>query len=77
MDLPKLQQAFPAATPEQQACLSQAGDGIRYSLYPKAIAALEKLAADATLSEPQKKAVADMMEGIKQAMAQAPAAPAQ
>ena len=75
MDLPKLQQAFPSPTPEQQANLAKVSEGVRYGLYPNALAALDKLAADPALTEPQKKAVADLIEGIKQTMAKAPAPP--
>jgi hypothetical protein len=76
MDLSKFQQAFPSPTPEQQGNIAKASEGVRYSLYPNALVALDKLAADPALTEPQKKAVSDLIEGIKQTMAKAPAPPA-
>jgi hypothetical protein len=77
MDLPKFQQAFASATPEQQVSATKVHASIRYGLYPDALAALAKLDGDATLTGPQKQAVTNMIEGIKQTMAKAPAAPAQ
>jgi hypothetical protein len=76
MDISKFQQAFPSPTPEQQANIAKASEGVRYGLYPNALAALDKLAADPALTEPQKKAVSELVEGIKQTMAKAPAPPA-
>jgi hypothetical protein len=74
IDLPKFQQAFVSATPDQQANVTKVGAGIRYGLFSDALAALEKLGSDTTLTEPQKQAVSNMVEGIKAAMAKAPAA---
>jgi hypothetical protein len=73
IDLPKFQQAFPAPTPAQQESISKASDGVRYGLYPQALAALDKLTADPALTEVQKQAVTDLVQGIKQTMAKAPA----
>ena len=77
MDLAKFTQAFPSPTPEQQGTLSKVANGVRYRLYPEALTALEALASDTSLTEPQKKAVADLIAGITQAMTNAPAAPGQ
>ena len=77
MELPKLNEAFVSPTPAQQPIVSEAYRSVRYSLYPQALAALDKLASDPTLTEPQKKSVNDLIESIKQAMAKAPAPPAQ
>jgi hypothetical protein len=77
IDLAKFSQAFPSPTPEQQGTLAKVTSGVRYRLYPDAMTALEALASDATLTEPQKKAVADLMKGVSQAMTNAPAAPTQ
>ena len=77
MDLAKFTQAFPSPTPEQQGPISKVSNGIRYRLYPEALTALEGLAGDTSLTEPQKKAVADMIAGITQALTNAPPAPAQ
>ncbi len=75
MDLPKFQQAFPSPTPEQQANIAKVSEGVRYGLYPNAVAALDKLAADPTLTDAQKKAVSDLLAGVKETMAKAPPAP--
>jgi len=77
MDLAKFTQAFPSPTPEQQGPLAKVASGVRYRLYPEALTALEALASDTSLTEPQKKAVADMTAGITQAMTNAPPAAAQ
>ena len=77
IDLPKFQQAFPSPTPEQQSTLEKVISGVRYRLYPEALAALDKLAADPALTEPQKKAVNDLIQGIKQTLSQPPAPPPQ
>jgi hypothetical protein len=77
MDLSKFQQAFPSPTPEQQSNIAKASEGVRYGLYTNALAALAKLAGDPALTEPQKKAVNELVEGIKQTVAKAPAPPAQ
>jgi len=77
MDLSKFQQAFPSPTPAQQSHIAKASEGVRYGLYTNALSALDKLAADPALSEPQKKAVSDLIEGIKHTMAKASAPPAQ
>jgi hypothetical protein len=73
MDFAKFQQAFPAATPAQLACIREASDDIRHQLYPAALVALEKLASDSTLTEPQVKAVNDLIQGVKEVLAKAPA----
>ena len=77
MDLPKFQQAFASGTPDQQANATKVTRSIRYNLYPDALAALDKLTSDPALTEPQKQAVSNVLQGIKQAMAKAPAAPPQ
>jgi len=77
MELPKFLQVFPSPTPEQQGNLSKVSNGVRYRLYPEALAALEAIASDPALNESQKKAVADMIAGITQTMTNAPPATAQ
>jgi hypothetical protein len=76
MELPKLSEAFVSPTPAQQPIISEAYRSVRYSQYPQALSALDKLASDPTLTEPQKKAVNDLIQSVKQAMAQAPPLPA-
>ena len=77
MDLAKFSQAFPSPTPEQQSNLAKVREGVRYRLYPRALEALDTLAGDPALTEPQKKAVNEMLQGVKVAMANVPAVPAQ
>jgi hypothetical protein len=77
MDITKFRAAFPSPTPEQRDNFAKACDGVRYGLYPNALAALDKLSNDASLTDAQKKAVADLTEGIKQTMAKAAAPPKQ
>lgn len=77
MDQAKFAQAFPTPTFEQQGNLAKVSEGVRYRIYPNALAALDVLASDTSLTEPQKKAVADMIAGVQQAMTNAPAAPGQ
>src|ERR1039457_5985614 len=76
MDVAKLQQAFPSPTPGQQSALGKVQQSVRYGLLPDALASLDKLASDPSLTEPQKKAVSDMIEGVKQARAKTVTAPA-
>ena len=77
MDLQKFAQAFPAPTPEQQKNVAKASQGVRYRMYPDALAALDQLSGDASLTDAQKKAVSDLIEGVKQALTNTSAAPAQ
>lgn len=76
MDIPKFQQAFPSPTPAQQSNIDKVRMGVRYGTYPDALVALDKLASDPSLTEPQKKAVSDLIEGVKQTLAKAATAPA-
>src|ERR1035437_3463997 len=76
MDIPKFQQAFPSPTPAQQSSIDKVRTGVRYRMYPDALAALDKLASDPSLTEPLKKAVSDLIEGVKQTLAKTAAAPA-
>jgi len=75
VDILKLQQVFPSATPEQQSSLSKTSMAIRYGRYPDALAELNKLAGDASLAEPQKKVINEAIEQVKQLIAKTPAAP--
>ncbi len=77
LDLTKFRQAFPSPTPEQQANIAKVSAGVRYRLYPDALAALQKLAADPGLSGPQQQAVSEMVAGVQGAMTNATAPPAQ
>jgi hypothetical protein len=75
MDLPKFQQAFASGTPDQRGSVDSVCKSVRYGLFPDALAALDKLAGDSTLTEPQKQAVNNLIQGIKQKLANPPAAP--
>jgi hypothetical protein len=77
MDLPKFQEAFVSATPDQRTSVAAAANGIRYGRYPEALTALANLDSDPALTPPQKQAISNLLEGIKQASAKAPAAPPQ
>jgi len=72
VDLPKLQEAFQGADQSVQASLSQATFGIRYRQYAVAFQELEKLSANPSLTEPQKKIVTDVLSQMKQAVAKDP-----
>jgi hypothetical protein len=74
MDLSTFLRAFSSPTPAQEASIAKVTEGVRYRLYPNALAALKELASDPTLSGPQKQAVSNMLQGVEQAMTNAPAA---
>jgi hypothetical protein len=69
----RFQAAFESAPQELSTTVGDVRSGIRYRQYDLATGALEKLAADTTLTEDQKKVVADITEQIKQAAAKEPA----
>jgi hypothetical protein len=75
--LAKLQQAFPAATPEIQKSLGKIAFGFRYGQYPAALAELDNLAANPSLTEAQKQAVSGFTEEMKKMAARAAAKPTQ
>ena len=74
VDLPKLEEAFATASPALLNIVPEVAMGVRYSDYPRAFAALGKLAAAPGLTEPQKKIVGEVTEQIK-ALASKSAAP--
>lgn len=69
VDLPAFGQAFSGAPPEVQSQAIQVRSAFRYSLYPKAVEELDKLAAMPGLTDAQKKAVADLTDQVKQVIA--------
>jgi hypothetical protein len=77
MDFTKFRQAFPTPTPEQNQAIAKVSGAIRYRQYVEVLMALDQLGSDASLTDAQKKAVNGFIEGIKQAMTNAPAAPPQ
>lgn len=78
VDLPKLNQTFDSASPEIKSLVTQVGFNIRYGKYEDSLMALDKLANDPNVTEPQKKVVNDVIEQVKKLANAAPAAaPAQ
>jgi hypothetical protein len=77
VDLPKFRQAFETASPDLQSSLTKVTMAFRYGQYSEAVAELEKVASNASLTEPQKKATAELLAQLKQLASQAPAKPAQ
>ncbi len=75
VDLPKLQGAFATASPELQTAVSEVAMGLRYGEYPRAFAALDKLAKDPNLTEPQRKIVSEVTEQVKVLASKATTAP--
>src|ERR1035437_9505025 len=76
VDLPKLKEAFAAASPEVQTSVSEVAMGLRYDDYPRCFAALAKLDSAPGSTEPQKKIVGEVTEQIKQLATKAAAPPA-
>jgi hypothetical protein len=70
-----LQKSFPAPSPELQASIGKIYTGIRYGEYAIAQPELDKVAADPSLNDAQKKAVSDLTEQLKKAIAAAPPKP--
>jgi len=82
VDLPKLQQTFATAPQDLIVLVNQVGFGIRYNDYVKALSALDQLANNPNVTEPQKKVVNEVIEQVKKlagagATDAAPAQPAQ
>jgi hypothetical protein len=73
VDLPKLDTAFANATPDVQASLTSIPRFFRYAQFPEALMELDKLANNPSLTESQKKLVADLIEQTKQVIAKTPA----
>jgi hypothetical protein len=82
VELPKLEQAFSAGTPEQQASVAAVQSSVRYGKYEEGLMELDKLLNDPGTNEDQKKVVNALIEQMKQVFAKAgagaaPAEPAQ
>lgn len=74
VETPKLQAVFASApTYDQKAAVAQVAEGVRYRQYDKALAALEALSNDATLTPEQKKVVEEVTGQVKQAASKAAA----
>jgi hypothetical protein len=76
IDIGKLQQAFPTASPEVQNGFDKIRFAVRYRQLPLALAELDKIARMPGLTDAQKKAVNDLIEQVKQTMNAAAAKPA-
>jgi hypothetical protein len=70
----KLMAAFSGAAPDVTSELNEAQRTLRYGLYEKTLTSLDKLASNPSLTEPQKKVVADVIEQMKQVVAKLGAA---
>jgi hypothetical protein len=57
IDVPKLRDSFTTASPDLQALSKEAVRNIQYGNFPKALEALEKLAAGSGLTDAQKQVV--------------------
>jgi len=77
VDLGALQNAFPDATPEVKSCLDKLRFAARYGQFEAELVELDKLIGMPNLTEPQKKAVNDVIEQVKAALQARPPAPAQ
>jgi hypothetical protein len=77
VDWPKLDTEFSNAPPELQKSAYEIKRDFRYSLFPQAMVALDKLANAPNLNESQKKLVTDLMEQTRQVIAKMGAPPGQ
>jgi hypothetical protein len=69
VDLSDLQKAFPAPTPEISSSLDKLRFALRYRQYDVSLVELEKLTRIPNPTDAQKKAVDDVIEQVKQAIA--------
>ena len=77
VDISQLQQQFPNPTPEIAACIEKVRFACRYRNFDTAQAELDKLAQMPNLTEPQKKALDEVVEQVKTAIKAGAAAPTQ
>lgn len=73
VDLPKLSDAYNNASPEAQAAVADLKSNIRYGMYVKALAGLDKLVNDPSSTDQQKQIVNQVIEQLKQLIQKAPA----
>jgi hypothetical protein len=76
VDISDVQLAFPAPPPEVASSLDKMRFSLRYRQFDVALVELDKLAHLPNLTEPQKKAIDEAIEQVKQAIA-LPAKPSQ
>ena len=73
VDIPQLEEAFANAPDAQRLILSNdVLQGARYGNYEQALAGLDALSTDTTLTDPQKQIVNKVLEQMKQVLAKAP-----
>jgi hypothetical protein len=77
VDLSALQTAFPDPNPDVKASLDKLRFSARYGQLEAELVELDKFISIPNLTEPQKKAVNDVIEQVKAAIQARPAAPAQ
>jgi hypothetical protein len=77
IDVPNLRDAFTTASPELQALSKEAVRNVQFGNFPKALEALEKLAASSGLTDPQKQVVTEVTGQVKQDAARTAAPPPQ
>ncbi len=65
----QMQQAFANASPELQSSANKVASGIRYGQYANALAELDKMVNDPSLTPDQKKTADAMLEQVKAIMA--------
>ena len=71
IDATKFRPAFAGAAPETQALVDKVMTGIQGTMYADSLAALDKLANTPSLTDPQKKQVANLTDQLKRKMAAA------
>lgn len=72
VDLPKLGTEFAEADPVLKESITSIQLSFRYGQFPQALVELDKLSSNASLTEPQKKLVTDLIEQTKQVINSAP-----
>jgi len=77
VDVTQLQEQFPNPTPEVSASIEKVRFACRYRTFDTAQAELDKLAQLPNITEPQKKALDEVVEQIKTAIKAGAAAPTQ
>lgn len=77
VDWPKLDTEFSKAGQEVQASLRAVKQFFRYGQFPQALVELDKLSNEASLTEPQKKLINDLIQQTKQAIIKTPPPPGQ
>ena len=67
--MPRLQQAFVSASPELRNAITQVSFSFRYGQNEQALAQLDKISTDPSLTADQKKVVNDVLGQLKQTIA--------